>query len=1042
MSSLQIAILGSFALTEEGQPIELNIAKLQALLAYLAVTAKAQTREQILTLLWAESHPDAARKNLRNRLWQLRQQTVDDLLITEGETLALAPTVQSDVTHFERGLDAALQTPQLDPSSLTALLALWRGPLLDGLQLHEAPDFELWLAQQRERLGQRYLQAIQALLTHHATRAEWHEVVTLAQRGLAHDPYHEPLYQQLMIGHAQLGQRSASLRQYDRLQVLFSTELALSPLPETEEIRRLIAAGQPLPGATQPPQVGLASGTSVVNSGVSDQGADLPNRGSQPFIGRVTELATLTAALQQSQQGHSRVVLLSGELGMGKSTLWQQWSSQLTRRDSTAIVLASRCLNTTQSLPFEPMRRLLGTVRCREQWARMADQLQPIWQAELLRLAPTLRAVAVPQGEQPTVPPTALSPNEERGLIAEALTQFVRAFQGNPLVLFLDDIHWADSATLDWLLYLTDRMANEPLLLVVACRPNEMSAHLVRLIAQWQREGLLKRIDLPHFTEDETTALLTALGTDATVIEYLHTQSGGNPYYLTQLSDVAVDGIPAPLTDLVLARLRYLDERWQPVLQAAAILEPTINLHLLSATSGRTEEETVDALDGLLAAAILTEHGDEYEFTHPLVATVMRDSLSNSRRRLLHRRAAEGLLSRHGTEEVEIAGQLAHHFAAAGEHEQAAHFATVTGAAALRIGAANEAVAFYQQAMQLMPTAERQLGLGQALMLQPGQTDMARQAMEAALLAYERIEDDRGVIKAGLHLAASYLSTQDGAQVLHWARRVLPDLESIDDPTLHASAHYLMGTAQFRNGYPLGEAESHFRKAMALVDDGRLESEVALMSCFEWGNLCLERGQYTTAVAKFQQAQVLARQWQSIFFEVLSLNNLAYALLLAGKQSAAQQTIDQAFILANRYVLPSIHYYLMSTQGEIALATGALTRADNAFQQAMALVEKYDNPTFVANLWAHRGRVAYARGELAVAHEQLARPRQMVAPENALFLQTQIDLWFAAVVIDQLDYVSASALLSRVRVRLALTEYDQLQRSAAKLQTRLMQLSN
>ncbi|MCB0186640.1 MAG: hypothetical protein KDE31_20375, partial [Caldilineaceae bacterium] len=79
MSSLQIAMLGSFALTEEGQPIELNIAKLQALLAYLAVTAKAQTREQILALLWAESHPDAARKNLRNRLWQLRQQTVDDL---------------------------------------------------------------------------------------------------------------------------------------------------------------------------------------------------------------------------------------------------------------------------------------------------------------------------------------------------------------------------------------------------------------------------------------------------------------------------------------------------------------------------------------------------------------------------------------------------------------------------------------------------------------------------------------------------------------------------------------------------------------------------------------------------------------------------------------------------------------------------------------------------------------------------------------------------------------------------------------------------
>ncbi|MCB0104641.1 MAG: AAA family ATPase, partial [Caldilineaceae bacterium] len=719
-----------------------------------------------------------------------------------------------------------------------------------------------------------------------------------------------------------------------------------------------------------------------------------------------------------------------------------QWSSQLARRDSTAIVLASRCLNTTQSLPFEPMRRLLGTVRCREQWARMADQLQPIWQAELLRLAPTLRAVAAPQGDQPPVLPTALSPNEERGLIAEALTQFVRAFQGNPLVLFLDDLHWADSATLDWLLYLTDRMANEPLLLVAACRPNEMSAHLVRLMAQWQREGLLERIDLPRFTANETTALLTALGTDATVIEYLHTQSGGNPYYLTQLSDVAVDGIPAPLADLVLARLRYLDEQWQPVLQAAAILEPAINLHLLSVTSGRTEEETLDALDGLLAAAILTEQGDEYEFTHPLVATVMRNSLSNGRRRLLHRRAAEGLVARHGTEEAEIAGQLTHHFAAAGEREQAAHFATVAGAAALRIGAANEAVAFYQQAMQLIPTAERQLGLGQALMLQPGQTDMARQAMEAALLTYERMEDNRGVIKAGLHLAASYLGTQDGTKVLHWARRVLPDIENLDDPTLHASAHYLMGTAQFRNGYSLSEAESHFRSAMALVVEGGLESEIALMSCFEWGNLCLERGEYATAVTRFRQAQELARQWQSIFFEVLSLNNLAYALLLAGKQTAAQKTIDQAFTLANQYAVQSAHYYLLSTHGEIALATGALAKADDAFQQAMALAEKYDNSIFIANLWAHRGRVAHAHGDLAVAHEQLARARQMVAPENALFLQIQINLWYAAVIIDQLDHVTASELLTTVCERLASTEYDQLQRSAGELQTRLLQLSD
>ncbi|MCB0189708.1 MAG: hypothetical protein KDE31_35800, partial [Caldilineaceae bacterium] len=155
MSTLQLAVLGPFLLREASAPVELNIAKLQALLAYLAVTGQPQPREQILALLWAESHPDAARKNLRNRLWQLRQLTSTELVRADGVSLALAPAATSDVAHFVAGLEAQLQSPVRDPAPLRQLIDHWRGPLLDGLQLHEAPDFELWLGQQREQLGRR-----------------------------------------------------------------------------------------------------------------------------------------------------------------------------------------------------------------------------------------------------------------------------------------------------------------------------------------------------------------------------------------------------------------------------------------------------------------------------------------------------------------------------------------------------------------------------------------------------------------------------------------------------------------------------------------------------------------------------------------------------------------------------------------------------------------------------------------------------------------------------------------------------------------------
>jgi len=357
----------------------------------------------------------------------------------------------------------------------------------------------------------------------------------------------------------------------------------------------------------------------------------------------------------------------------------------------------------------------------------------------------------------------------------------------------------------------------------------------------------------------------------------------------------------------------------------------------------------------------------------------------------------------------------------------------------LRIGAANEAVAFYRQAQGLSPAAAHQLGLGQALLLQPGKIDEARQLMEAALTIHEAAGDGQGAIKAGLHLAASYLGTQEGAQVLYWARRVLPDLEAVDDPLLHASAHYLMGTAQFRNGYSLSESEEHFSTAMKLVEDAGLDSEIALMSCFEWGNLSLERGDYTTAVVKFQQAQQLAKARQSIYFEGLSLNNLAYALLNDNKLTEAQQTIDEAFAITDTYALRSIHFYLLSTNGEIALAVGALDRAEAAFHQAIDGAQRYDNTMFVANVWAHLGRVLSARGALIEASAQLERANRAIEEEHVPYLQAQIDLWLTAVKIDQEDYSEATRYLRKAFKRLTNTDYQILQQSASQLQEKLRQ---
>lgn len=1034
MSTLRLAVLGPLTFTRDTQVVELNIAKVQALLAYLAVTGVPQARDHLLALLWAESAPEAARKNLRNRLWQLRQTLGEEVIVAAGDKLALASTIWTDVSRFVTDVQAQLQTQTPTADDLEQALALWRGPLLDGIQLTEAPEFELWLTTERERLGQLYLRGLAALTVEWQSVGDWPRVATLAQRGLAYDPLQESFHQQLMLAYAHQGARSDALRQYDRLRTLLAQELGIEPLPETVTLHTAILQNE-INGQGKRSVSGHP--LSVDSSQFPASGPHSPVLSPQsPFVGRQAQLAALDLAWQQARRGQCRVVLISGELGIGKTRLWQMWAAQLALDQ---VTLETRCLNTTQTVPFDPLRRLLSSPQARSHFTQRTVELLPVWRTELLQLAPGLQqGMTMPEGS--ALGAVAATPTEERGLLAEALTQFLRSFHAQPLIFFLDDLHWADEATLNWLLYLTDRMAREPLLLISAYRPEDASPTLTRLVAQWQRDGLLQRLPLPHLTAKEATALLTSLGSNETMADYLYTQSGGNPYYLTQLSDVAVDGIPAPLADLVQARLSYLPTNLQPVLQAAAVLEPAIDVDILRQTSQRNEEEILDAVDGLLAARVLVERADTYEFAHPLVASVVREGLNNSRRKLLHRRAAEGLTARYAEQLPTVAGQLARHYSEAGERTEAAHFAEMAGEEALRIGAANEAVAFYQQAYTLAPTPARQLGIGLSLMLLPGKMTEARTAMQQGLEAFEAQGNCSGRIKAGLHLAASYLATQDGAQVLAWARRVLPDLETVEDIALHASAHYLMGTAKFRNNYSLSEAAIHYAEATRLATVHQLESDIALMSWFEWGNLYLEQGNYPLAIEKFQQAHRVAQAGKSVLFEALSLNNLAYATLLTGAVDAARAISNTGLALVETYALLSAQQYFYSTRGEIALAAGALAEATTYFQQALALAEKYANATFAANLRAHLGRVAQARGAFDEALSLLTTAQAAVTGNTAHHLQSQIDLWLAELYLARGEHGAAENSVRRAEARLTNGQHHALQEKVLMIRNRLVQV--
>jgi DNA-binding SARP family transcriptional activator len=1013
MSLLQCYFFGPAQFRRDDRPVELSNNKAVALLAYLAVTGKSQGREYLTALLWPNSPAEAARKNLRNTLWQIRKALGDEVVQSPNDRLGLGDEVWTDVHAFETAARALIDAPGPAVTELQAAIELYQGLLLEDLTLLEAPDFEVWLTTERERFGQLYLRLLERLTGVYRAGGNWQEMIAVAQQALAHDNLQEPMYRTLMEAHARLDERAEALRQYDLLRTVLAQELGVEPLPETETLRQAIVDGNLQP-ATRP--------AAVVPLPAPRRPAGPAQTRQRPFVGRQTECVALDEALDLATNGQMKAIFLTGELGIGKSRLWQAWSARL---PASYTVLETRCLDTTQALPFAPLTGLFRERPCVEHLLKPPSPLSPVWLAELARLLPEISEY------WPELPPPAiLSPEEERRRLFEALTQTLQTLESRPLILFIDDLHWADRSTLDWLVYLIDRMQNEPLLFIGAYRPDEAATQLVHLVTGWTRAGLARRLPLARLTLEEAVALVEAHQGQVELAEQLQAQSAGNPYFLIELSQAAPNGTPPKLAELVRERLKRLPETARQVLQAAAILEARIEFAILRRTSGRGEEEMLDALDVLLEASVLNERDGHYEFVHPLVATIVRSDLSVARRSFLHRRAAEALEASYAGHLAVIAGELTSHYTQAGRPAQAAHYAELAAQHALELTAPAEAVAFYRQAVFLEPTPSRQVGLGQALSVQ-GKLEEARQVFHQALAAFEAQQDAVNAARVSLMIAENFVPYRQGDQVVEWANRA-QSLVAAPDPDMEARIYFLSGTGKLQIGQSLAEAEAELRRSAELAGANDLPG-MAAQSWFELGNLQAERGDLNQALKAYQQSITLAREANRQPQEILGYNNLAYHTMLAGDLNTARQHIETALALAKRYSIFLPRLYLYSTRGEIALAEGQFDTAKTWLKRAIEEAEKQHNQVQRTSLQAHLGLVARERGDLDQALVLLEEARHGLTHLTATFLQSKIELWLAELHLQRGEQAAAREVLTEVEARLAHSDHHGLQAWAARV---------
>ncbi len=945
--SISLQFFGSPHIERDGRPVTTDTRKAVALLAYLAVTRDHHARETLAALLWPEMDDERARAALRRTLSAVRTLIGEEAIDANRETAALAdvPSLWADVWAFE---DAVADVERHHRSgdtvcegclqSLSEAVALYRDDFLQGFSLRDSAEFDDWQLAQAERLRRLLASALNQLVQGQSESGQFDEAIGFARRWLAIDPLREDAHRWLMQLYAWNGARDLALRQYrDAVRVL-EAELGVEPLPETTALYEAIQEGRLAAPAIATARTPLDN--AIMSPAVPPVPAPLSPPRPVPLIGR----DDTWAALAETYAGigpSGQVAMIVGEAGIGKSRLAEAFLDEAQRKGATTVPVA--WYEGEANLAYAPfaaaLRALAGDPR---RQARLAD-LPPAWLAEASRLAPELQSLT----GLAALPADVSGPGAQSRFFA-AVSEVLCALLAGPApgVLFLDDVQWADEASLELLAYLARRLRELPIYLILAWTDDAVGSdhRLRRLVAETQRAGNGRLIELARWQPTDVAALVAAderaRSLPPDVGERLYRETEGLPFfvveYLNALSTHALDDwtMPQTVRDLLAGRLATVDETGRQLLQTAAVIGRSFDYTTLWTASGRSEDEVVAGLDRLLNHGLIRETpGSDgrdlrYDFSHQQLRSAVYDDIHLARRRLLHRRVAGALSAEaRGTAAGAVASQIGYHARLAGQDDVAAEQYRLAGEFARSLFANREALDHFETALALghPDTAALQEAIGDLHTLL-GQYNAALHAYEAAAAQVEgpapaRLEHKLGQVYerrgdwelADSHLCAALASSSaidgpaarvlvdrsrvayragDVAAATALAAEALTLARESDDRLAEALAENALGILARQRG-DLDEAHRQLARSLALSEASGTEmARVAALN--NLAHLAGESDDTITALDLIEQALTLCRAQGDRHHEAALLNHRADLLHQAGQEEQAMNSLKES----------------------------------------------------------------------------------------------------------------------------------------------------
>lgn len=1018
MDQLEICLFGSLQLKRGELPLmNFGSNKVRALITYLVVESRyPHQRRKLGSLLWPDLPENTALSNLRYALSNLRKAIGDHsaqpaYLIISPQTIQFnnEANLRVDVAQFEEACKLARQNP-LDFPSLLRAAELYQGRFLAGFSIPDSIPFEEWMVLKRERYDRLAYQVFHRLANYYELIGDYERALSFAQRQIELDLWREEVHRLIMRCLYFSGQRSAAVGQYETCCKALESDLGIEPNPDTQALFEAIRANR-LPVPPSPPAFFLRSPS------LQQEQPD--------FVDRQEPLDRLHAALDRAMAGHGQMFLISGSAGQGKTVLVKEFVQQaLKSHTNLAAAWGNSQAYFGSGDPFLPFREILEmlTGKVEHRWeagvithdhaCRMWHLTETVTKA-LVHHGPELigsflsgpalhqRVSYVLREETPWLfqlsniidQKSERNPFSREDLIQQYSRVVIEVSHHVPLLIFIDDLQWADQSSLELFFHLSRHLTNAQILLIGALRPDQnkiksdsISLSLVNMVNELKLERGDILIDLDKqmdrsFIDEYLDQDLNHLGEDFRDTLFKYTQA--HPLYTAEMlfdmkekgslvkdeegawvtsDNLNWDHLPSRVEAAIEERLSHLPDDLFEMLKTASVEGERFTAEVLS---------DVEAIDGEFVLTRIRDELDRYfnlvkadssrkidgkrltryRFRHILFQKYLYKQLDAIERAELHERVGKAVEDCYSGNLEEMYVPLAVHFELAGLIDKAIRYYDLAGTRANQFSAYEEAIHHFKKALCLLEE-------------EPETMDRIKQEFDLLLR-----------MSAPLMLARGFASEDMGniSDRMAALLKCIP-LKVEMFPLFHAISAYYEMRAQHNKALDLLQQAEGFAN--------RSENEL-LIHIVDWGHgfTFLWLGKFEEALVNlekmvnFYDPQKHRELRQSYGMDPGVGSNLwsSWALWLLGFPEGAlkrgQQAIDLSIFLND----PGNQMFALDITGYLQLFIGEMKTISDLLHSFEVLLRKCPSPIHSADLEFLKGFYNFKNGGLEMGIAQMER---------------------------------------------------------------------